>query len=205
MRTVVAVSIGLLSSACAGSGVVVVSASGASGELCEPGPAVSVGAKDVPGGNDRRGEALVLYLSGFDELAVTEETEGDDPDYSNSFYGGVWGDRAGGWVAAVTDCDAVDADEVAALAGGADSVRLIHVPYSFEEVDAFQDALVSEIRDSGITAEVGIDSTLTGRKVRLLFPEGEELPAGFGSSVPSEILMVEAVDWTGVGDQESDG
>ena len=205
MRGVVAISLAVLISAC-GSSTQLVSteASGPSGEPCVPAPSASVVAIDVPGGSDRRGEALVLYLSGVDELAVTAETEGDELDYGSPLYGGVWGDRAGGWVAAVTDCEAFDADEVAALAGGPDSVRLIHVGHSFEEVNRIRDALVEEVRAAGIEAEVGIDSTLTGRKLVMMIGRDQELPDGFGNSVPPELLTIVRADFNDYRPEEVD-
>ena len=40
-------------------------------------------------------------------------------------------------VVAVLDCSKVDIDEITQLAGGADLLTLIEVPYSFKEVDGF--------------------------------------------------------------------
>lgn len=83
------------------------SGSSQAGQPCEPGPSPDAGVDDTID-PDRRAEALVLHLTGVDELAVTEENEGEELRYDDPNYGGVWGDFAGGWVVAVLDCSQVD-------------------------------------------------------------------------------------------------
>lgn len=160
------------------------------GELCAPGPDPSVSADEAidPG---QRSEALVKFLTGIDELVLQEEEEGVDIVYDDPNYGGVWGDFAGGWVVAVLDCSIVDADRIAEIAGGADAVRLIHVAHTFEEVDDFRDRLVSELRASGVAADVLIDSTLTGRRIRVIVNDAEQLDENFGSDIPETAFTIE--------------
>lgn len=161
----------------------------AMGELCEPGPDPSVSADDAVEG--QRGEALVKFLTGIDELVLQEEEEGIDIVYDDPNYGGVWGDSAGGWVVAVLDCSIVDADRIAEIAGGADAVRLIHVAHTFEEVNDFRDRLVSELRASGVAADVPIDSTLTGRQIRVIVNDAEQLDENFASDIPETAFTIE--------------
>lgn len=162
----------------------------ATGELCEPGPASSAAADDAVN-PDQRGEALVKFLTGIDELVLQEEEEGVDIVYDDPNYGGVWGDSAGGWVVAVLDCSIVDADRIAEIAGGADAVRLIRVAHTFVEVNDYRDRLVSELRSSGVAADVLIDSTLTGRRIRVIVNDGEQLGEDFGSDVPDTAFTIE--------------
>lgn len=163
------------------------------GELCEPGPDPSVSADETVD-PERRSEALVKYLTGIDEMVLQEEQEGIDIVYDDPNYGGVWGDSAGGWVVAVLDCSAVDADRVAEIAGGAGAVRLIHVDHTFEEVNDFRDRLVSELRASGVAADVPIDSTLTGRQIRVIVTDTEQLDENFGSGIPETAFTIEVGD-----------
>ena len=162
----------------------------AMGELCEPGPDPSVAA-DESIDPERRGEALVKFLTGIDELVLQEEQEGIDIVYNDPNYGGVWGDFAGGWVVAVLDCSIIDADRIAEIAGGTDAVRLIHVAHTFEEVNDFRNRLVSELRASGIAADVPIDSTLTGRQIRVIVNDAEQLDANFGFGIPQTAFTIE--------------
>lgn len=118
------------------------------------------GVVDPPGDPNRIFEDIIFYLTGerqTTDLDPVEETI-DDPNY-----GGVWGDFAGGVVVAVLDCSLVDANKLAEMAGGSDSLHLIEVPYTFQQVNAFRDALAQELRDLGMQGSVPIDSTLTGR------------------------------------------
>ncbi len=139
----------------------------------------------------RRGEALVELLTGIDEVAVRAEDEGAEIEFDDPNYGGVWGDRAGGWVVAVVDCSVVDLGRVAALAGGSQSVRVIEVARSFAEVDDISDRLVDEIRRRGLRAEVRIDSTPDGRLIRVVVEDASLLDAGIGESVPADAFVIE--------------
>ncbi len=162
----------------------------AEGRLCDPGPSASAGIDEsVPA--DRRGEALVEHLTGIDELAIPEEEEGIVIIYDDPNYGGVWGDRQGGWVVAVLDCSRVDADRIAEIAGGADAVRLIEVPYAFEKVNQFSNRLINELDEVGVAGDVWIDSTLTGRLIRVVVEDPTQLETSFGASVPQDAFVIE--------------
>ncbi len=163
----------------------------AAGKLCDPGPDASVVSDDTID-RDRRGEALVEHLTGIDEMKLQSEQEGIDIIYDDPNYGGVWGDFAGGWVVAVLDCSKVDADRIAEIAGGTDSVRLIEVRYAFEEVNDFRDRLVSELQDSDVAGDVFIDSTLTGRHIRVIVRTPDKLDADFGSTIPADAFFVDS-------------
>ena len=136
---------------------------------------------------DRRHEDIIFYLTGerqTGDLDPVEETI-DDPNF-----GGVWGDRAGGIVVAVLDCSAVDADEIARIAGGPQYLHLIEVSHTFREVTEFRDELRRELNAIGIQAELLIDSTLTGRHITVQLPDPGILPSGFGPGVPDHLFSI---------------
>jgi hypothetical protein len=136
---------------------------------------------------DRRHEDIIFYLTGerqTGDLDPVEETI-DDPNF-----GGVWGDRAGGIVVAVLDCSAVDADEIAHIAGGPQYLHLIEVSHTFREVTEFRDELRHELNAIGIHAELLIDSTLTGRHITVQLPDPSVLPSDFGSGVPDHLFSI---------------
>ena len=166
------------------------SGSSQAGQPCEPGPSPDAGVDDTID-PDRRAEALVLHLTGVDELAVTEENEGEELRYDDPNYGGVWGDFAGGWVVAVLDCSQVDPDRIAQLAGGPDAVRLIKVAYAFEELNDFQDVLSEQMSATGIPFGLGVDSTLDGRELILTVEDEGQLPGNVGEGIPADAYRVE--------------
>lgn len=187
-RTTVALAICVLGISC-GPDTSTPTSEGSVGQQCEPRPSESAGVDDTVAG--RRGEALVQYLTGIDELSVQEEQEGIDIVYDDENYGGVWGDTEGGWVVAVVDCGLVDPDRLAQLAGGADSLGLIQVPHTYAEVDGFSDQLRAELSDLGVAGDVLIDSTLTGRHIRVRVEDPTRLQDGFGETVPLVAFSVE--------------
>ena len=160
------------------------------GEPCNPAPSPDSGVDNTID-PDRRGEALVLHLTGIDELAVLAENEGEDIVYDDPNYGGVYGDFAGGWVVAVVDCTQVDADRIAQIAGGPDAVRLIEVPYNFEQMNQFRDILAGQLADAGVQLSVNIDSTLMGRTITLMVSDRDLLPANFGDGVPGDAYIID--------------
>ena len=160
------------------------------GQPCDPGPSPDAGVDETID-PDRRGEALVLHLTGIDELAVNEENEGEDIRYDDPNYGGVYGDSAGGWVVAVVDCSQVDPDRIAQIAGGPDAVRLIEVAYSFEQMNRFEDVLRGQLADAGIQLDVNIDSTLDGRTITLMVGDPGLLPENFGDGVPDDAYTID--------------
>ena len=136
---------------------------------------------------DRRIEDIIFYLTGerqTGDLDPVEETI-TDPNF-----GGVYGDFAGGVVVAVLDCSAVDADEIARLAGGPQYLHLIEVSHTFKEVTAFRDDLRRELDELGVAAELLIDSTLTGRHITVRLPDPDALPSDFGAAVPDHLFSV---------------
>ena len=136
---------------------------------------------------DRRHEDIIFYLTSerqTGDLDPVEETI-TDPNF-----GGVWGDFAGGIVVAVLDCSAVDADEIARIAGGPQYLHLIEVSHTFKEVEAFRDDLAAELRSLDIRAELLIDSTLTGRHITVQLPDPGVLPSDLGSGVPDHLFSI---------------
>lgn len=170
--------------ACGGATEVVAGqASNAASGPCDPGPSANIEA-DPSVDPELRGEELLKFLTGVDEIAMQEESEGEEIVIDNANFGGVYGDRAGGWVVAVLDCDVVNVDRVAAIAGGADNVRMIKVAHTFNEVDQFSDDLNAEIADREIPADVIIDSTLDGRQIIVTVEDLDDIPDDFGAGIP---------------------
>jgi hypothetical protein len=158
--------------------------SGASGNPdCVPGPVVG----EPLSNPDRRIEDIIETLTGERQIGDTDpvwETI-TDPNF-----GGVWGDFQGGIVVAVLDCSLVDADELARMAGGVDSLHLIEVPYTYRQVDAFADALARELRALGLVDDVRIESTLEGRVIEVRVLDSQLLPDSFAPEVPSDAYVV---------------
>ena len=161
----------------------------AQGQPCDPTPSPDAGVDDSID-PDRRVEALVLHLTGIDELAVPAENEGEEIIYDDPNYGGVYG-FAGGLVVAVVDCSQVDLDRIAEIGGGPDVVRLIEVPYSFEQMNAFRDTLAAQLEAGGIGLAVNIDSTLNGRTMTFRVSDRDLLPEGFGEGVPDDAYIID--------------
>ena len=137
-------------------------------------------------GPDRRIENIVEYLTGERQTSEEDPVEGlDDPNY-----GGVWGAPDGRIVVAVVDCSKIDPDRIAELAGGSDAVHVIEVTYSFGEVEAYRDALVEELKDLGIQADVPIEPTLSGRFIVVRVEDRESVPPSFGAGVPDDLFSI---------------
>ena len=156
----------------------------AQSDYCVPTVPASV---EPSGDPDRRIEDIIEYLTGErqtgDEDPVEETV--DDPNF-----GGVWGDFEGGVVVAVLDCSEVDANKLAEMAGGSDSLYLIEVPYTFNQVNAYRDELLQELNEVGVEGDVLIDSTLEGRVIEVRVQNLESLPQSFGSNVPADVYEV---------------
>jgi hypothetical protein len=144
---------------------------------------------EISGDPNRKIEDIIEYLYGehesVEEEGVRVEDKIDDPNF-----GGVWGDFGAGVVVAVLDCSLVDADRLAEMAGGSDYLHLIEVPYTFHQIDEFRDALVQDLRDSGVEGGVAIESTLTGRWIEVLVRDITSLPESFGSDVPDDAYEI---------------
>lgn len=174
---------GLTSAACGAAAEIELGIQERDQVLCKPGPSPDAGIDETVE-TDRRVEALVLHLTGIDELVVQEESEGEDIVYDDPNYGGVYGDFNGGLVVAVVDCSLVDADRIAQIAGGPDAVQLIEVPYSFEEVNGFADELLHR------EVDVSIDSTTSGRWIVVTVEDVGDLPRNYGDGVPEDVFSV---------------
>ena len=151
--------------------------------LCEPGPSLDAGVDETVD-PERRVEALVLHLTGIDEIAARFENEGQEIIFDDPNYGGVYGDFNGGLVVAVVDCSLVDADRIAQIAGGPQEVQLIQVPYSFEEVNSFRDELLHP------RVNTSIHSTTSGRWIVVTVEDFGDLPGDYGSGVPDDVFSV---------------
>lgn len=142
----------------------------------------------LDGKRDLRVETIVQMITGHRSGSFAAE---DHPGF-----GGVWGDFRGGLVVAVLDCDSVDADALAEVAGGRGRLRLIEVPHTFTQVDGFRDTLVAELDAFGVEAWVVIDATLDGRMITIQLDAPVELPIDFAPSVPVAAYRVVAPEPT---------
>ena len=138
--------------------------------------------------------ALVEAVTG--DGVKTDQTA--QPGANDPSFGGVWQDQldGGAIVLAVTDRTGVDESSLNEVVGGAENLRVIEVPYSFQQVNEFRDQLLFEAEALGIRASVPIHSTGTGRTIVVQVPDPDGLPADFGSKVPADVYTV--VEGTGV-------
>ncbi len=145
------------------------------------------------GDPNRKIEDIIEAMTGMSQEDIVEgltlEDEIADPNFA-----GVYGDRKGGIIVTVVDCSVIDVDEVAEIAGGADSVTIVEVPYNWREVNGFRDTLLSELGRAGIAGDVAIESTVEGRKIEVRTPDVGALPSGFGDTVPSTAYTIVETD-----------
>jgi len=144
----------------------------------------------TPGDQQAKLEGIIEYLTGerpTGDLAVFEGTV-EDPNF-----GGVWGDRWGGFVVAVLDCSKVDADTLAEIAGGSEKLKLIEVEYTYRQLTLFRDTLVLQVNELGIDGEVAglVDP---GGPIVVYVPESATVPRSFGSGVPDDAYRVVRVE-----------
>lgn len=143
---------------------------------------------------DRRFEDIVERLTGY---RLTAENEGGDGIADHPNFGGIWGDFQGGIVVAVLDCSKVDANELAYLAGGAEYLYLIEVPYTERQWYDFRIALWRELYALGIEADVNNERTQTGRMLEVRVRDVGALPDSFGSGVPDDAYVVVEAEHVG--------
>jgi len=163
------------------------SSSAAGSSDCQPGSDVrgGVGPSGDPG---QRIEDIEFVLTGLRQTTDEDSNIGEATDDQN--FGGVWGNFDRGIVVAVVDCSEVDVNELARIAGGADQLTLIEVPYTYRQVSDYRDALADELRDNGIRADVPIRSDSSGRSIEVRIRDRNDLPPNFGESVPDDIYTI---------------
>ncbi len=143
---------------------------------------------------DRRFEDIVERLTGFRQTEENEES-GDITGHPN--FGGIWGDRQGGIVVAVLDCSKVDANEIAYLAGGAEYLYLIEVPYTDREWLDFKLGLWQEIGALDTQADMSTKRSQTGRILEVRVRDMGALPDSFGAGVPDDAYVIIESDYAG--------
>lgn len=83
----------------------------------------------------------------------------------------------------------VDGNELARIAGGPNYLHLIEFPYTFNQVNAFRDALVQELNELGLGGRRDrLDTVRASHRVRAR--NLDSLPQSFGSAVPDEVFRV---------------
>lgn len=157
---------------------------------CVPGPVIGEPLSQP----DRRIEDIIETLTGERQVGDTDPVEETITDPN---FGGVWGDFQGGIVVAVLDCSLIDPDELARIAGGVDYLRVIEVPYTHRQVDAFAAKLAQELRALGLVDDVRIESTLEGRVIEVRVLDSSLLPDSFAPDVPSDAYVVIESDTVG--------
>lgn len=174
--------------------LLVMGACGGSGEASDPDCVPTIDASvPVSGDPDRKIEDIIEAMTGWSEADIVEgmtlEDEIGDPNFA-----GVYGDFKGGIIVTVVDCSAIDVDEIAEIAGGAEAVKIVEVPHNWREVNGFRDTLVAELQSAGLEGDVLIESTSEGRKIEVRTPDVDALPDGFGSTVPSTAFIIVETD-----------
>lgn len=142
-------------------------------------------------GEDRRFENVEEYLTGY---RLEDLPEGQEEPNADLNWGGIWGDFAGGMVVAVLDCSVVDVNEVASLAGPEGELRIIEVPYTFDEVNAFRDSFTAQLTAAAIEGDLPIELTLTGRHIEVRVRDASALPNDFGREIPEDIYSIVETD-----------
>jgi len=164
--------------ACGGSGTSVV--------VCESTAPASM----PPTGDPNRAiEDIIEVLTGLRETGEGDESNWDEI-IADPNFGGAWGDFKGGVVVAVIDCSKVDANQLAAIAGGSDFLRLIEVPYTYRQTEEFRSALIEQLAAAGVSGDVNMNSTLNGRFIEVRVPDADELPNTFGNGVPDDAYSI---------------
>ena len=152
---------------------------------CVPDP----GSRDEPlVGEDRRHENIEAFLTGY---RLEDFAEGSAPPNDHPNWGGTWGDFKGGVVVAVLDCSIIDVNEVARLAGPDGALHIIEVPYTYVQVNEFRGQLRSSLLELGIVMDTPIDSTVTGRHIRVVVDDPSAVPADIAPDVPRDVFDVE--------------
>lgn len=136
---------------------------------------------------DRRFEDIVERLTGYRQTEENEES-GGITDHPN--FGGIWGDRQGGIVVAVLDCSKVDANEIAYLAGGAEYLYLIEVPYTDRQWLDVKTELGQELEALGIEYDMNAVRSQTGRILEVRVRDVGALPDSFAFGTPDDAYVV---------------
>jgi len=143
---------------------------------------------------DRRFEDIVERLTGFRQTEENEES-GDITGHPN--FGGIWGDRQGGIVVAVLDCSKVDANELAYLAGGAEYLYLIEVPYTDRQWVDLKTQLWRELEALGVDYDMNVVHSQTGRVMQVRVRDAGALPDSFAPGVPDDAYVVVEAEHVG--------
>lgn len=143
---------------------------------------------------DLRFEDIVERLTGYRQTEANEES-GGITDHPN--FGGIWGDRQGGIVVAVLDCSKVDANELAYMAGGAEYLYLIEVPYTDRQWLDLKTELWRELDALGIEFDMNTERTQTGRIIEVRVRDAGALPDSFGSGIPDDAYVVVEAEHVG--------
>ena len=159
---------------------------------CDPGPSPDVKGDETIDAN-LRAEALVEFLTGVDPILIPE-TEGADLSYGPNF-GGVWGlaDGSDTWVVALIECDNVDLDRLAELAGGSSLVQVIEVQHSLDEMNRRSGVLATQLEELG-DGYVNAEHTLSGIELQVFVEDPEQLPDDFGLGIDFTVMQQPAID-----------
>ena len=103
----------------------------------------------------------------------------------------------GGIVVAVLDCSEVDANEIAYIAGGAEYLYLIEVPYTDRQWLDFKMELWRELDARGIEYDVDTERSQTGRILVVRVRDVGALPDSFGSGAPNDAYVVVEAEHVG--------
>lgn len=143
---------------------------------------------------DRRFEGIRERLTGFRPTEENEES-GDITGHPN--FGGIWGDRQGGIVVAVLDCSKVDANEIAYMAGGAEYLYLIEVPYTDRQWLDLKTELWQELEALGVDYDMNVVHSQTGRVMQVRVRDAGALLDSFAPGVPDDVYVVVEAEHVG--------
>lgn len=135
-----------------------------------------------------RMEEIVVLVTGVDESTLPE---GDLPDYGPNF-GGISMDQLDGGriVLAVVDASIVPVNEAAAILGGADQLRVIEQPFTYNQVEEFRRQLEAELEALGMARDIAAVWSERGRLLEVRVADPASFPESVGAGLPEGAFTV---------------
>lgn len=133
-------------------------------------------------------ERLVEAITGVKEGVGPE---GEIPEYGPDF-GGIWQDQLDGGIIVLAVVESADLNvaELNRIAGGADNLKVVKQPYSYNDVENYRNQLVQELDELGIAHDVAATHNDKGRLLEFRVEDPASIPTAFGSNVPADAFSV---------------
>ncbi len=137
------------------------------------------------------GDRIELVVEAVTGIGPSNMVEGELPDYGPN-YGGIWQDQLDGGriVLAVVDVSLVDVEALQQIVGGADYLKIVEQPFTYNEIEEYRQMLDSELEKLGVARYVAAVHSDRGRLLEVRVSDPDSLPASFGSTVPPGAFTV---------------